>query len=57
MKRVNSGILKRLSSLLGEDREAALEVLDSIRSEYPKDLQYARVTKFLLDASTSPTVS
>lgn len=50
-----TGILKRLSSLLGEDREAALEVLDSIRSEYPKDLQYARVTKFLLDASTSPT--
>ena len=54
---LNSGILKRLSQLLGEDREAALEVLDSIRSEYPKDLQYARVTKFLLDQSTTPTVS
>lgn len=32
-------------------------MLDSIRSEYPKDLQYARVTKFLLDQSTTPTVS
>ena len=50
------GILKRLGQLLGTNREAALEVLEAIRSEYPKELQYQRVTKFLLDQTTTPSV-
>merc|ERR1712126_508088 len=48
------GILKRLGQLLGAVREKALIVLESIRDEYPKDLIYSRVTKFLIDQTQNP---
>ena len=41
---------------MGDNRELALEVLESIRTEYPKELQYQRVTKFLLDSTQTPSV-
>jgi hypothetical protein len=50
-----TGILKRLGQLIGGNRDLALEVLESIRNEYPKELQYNRVTKFLLDSTQSPS--
>lgn len=50
------GVLKRLGSLLGQERNAALEVLDAIKREFPKELIYSRIRKFLVDPGvTQPT--
>lgn len=55
---INQGVLKRLGSLLGQERNAALEVLDAIKREFPKELIYSRIRKFLVDPGvTQPTVS